>query len=55
MSVKNLATKYRPQTFEELTEQSEIKLILQNQVKNNNLKHVYLFCGGARNSERLNH
>lgn len=47
MNDVTLATKYRPQNFEDLVEQDEIKTILQNQVKNNNLKHAYLFCGGA--------
>ena len=42
-----LATKYRPQIFSDLVEQDEIKTILQNQVKSGNLKHAYLFCGGA--------
>ena len=47
MSELTLATKYRPRTFEDLTEQDEIKVIIQNQLKNNNIKHAYLFCGGA--------
>ena len=42
-----LAVKYRPRTFDDLVEQNEIKTILLNQVKSNNLKHAYLFCGGA--------
>lgn len=42
-----LATKYRPQTFDDLVEQDEIKIILQNQIKTGKLKHAYLFCGGA--------
>ena len=44
---QTLSVKYRPKTFEELVGQDEIKVILQNQIKNNALKHVYLFCGGA--------
>lgn len=47
MSKISLANKYRPQTFEELTEQESIKVILENQIRTNSLKHVYLFCGGA--------
>lgn len=47
MSKVSLANKYRPQTFEELTEQESIKVILENQIKTNSLKHAYLFCGGA--------
>lgn len=42
-----LATKYRPQKFEEIVEQDSIKIILENQVRTNNLKHAYLFCGSA--------
>ena len=43
----SLANKYRPRTFEDVSEQSSIKVILENQIKNNNIKHAYLFCGGA--------
>lgn len=43
----SLANKYRPKTFEDVSEQDSIKIILENQIKNNNLKHAYLFCGGA--------
>lgn len=42
-----LATKYRPMSFEDVTEQENIKIILQNQIKNNSIKNAYLFCGGA--------
>lgn len=44
-----LANKYRPTTFDEIVEQDSIKTILRNQIKSNNLKHAYLFCGSARN------
>ena len=44
----SLANKYRPKTFDDVSEQTEIKVILENQIKNNNIKHAYLFCGGAR-------
>lgn len=47
MSVKNLATKYRPRTFDDVSEQDSVKIILENQIRTNNIKHVYLFCGGA--------
>ena len=47
-SIMTLATKYRPQRFEDIVEQDSIKVILENQVKSNNLKHAYLFCGSAR-------
>lgn len=43
----SLANKYRPQKFEDITGQDSIKIILQNQIVNNNLKHAYLFCGSA--------
>ena len=42
-----LAGKYRPQCFEDIVEQDSIKAILENQIKTNNLKHAYLFCGSA--------
>ena len=44
---KALAIKYRPQKFEDLTEQSEVVTILTNQIETNTIKHGYLFCGGA--------
>lgn len=44
---KALAIKYRPQTFEDLTEQSAVVTILTNQIETNTIKHGYLFCGGA--------
>lgn len=44
---KALAIKYRPKTFEDLTEQSSIVTILENQIAKNEIKHGYLFCGGA--------
>ena len=42
-----LATKYRPSSFDEVVEQSEIKIILQNQLNNNDIRNAYLFVGGA--------
>lgn len=44
---KALAIKYRPQKFEDLTEQSAVVTILTNQIETNTIKHGYLFCGGA--------
>lgn len=44
---KSLAIKYRPQNFEDLTEQSAVVTILTNQIETNTIKHGYLFCGGA--------
>ena len=43
----SLANKYRPKTFEDVSEQDSIKVILENQIKTNDVKHAYLFCGGA--------
>ena len=44
---KALALKYRPKTFDDLTEQSSIVKILTNQVETNTIKHGYLFVGSA--------
>ena len=45
--MKALAVKYRPTTFDELTEQESIKVILREQLATNTIQHSYLFCGGA--------
>ena len=45
--MKSLAVKYRPTTFDDVVEQGPIKMILQQQLKTNTIKHAYLFCGGA--------
>lgn len=45
--MQTLAVKYRPKTWEDVTEQEEIKLILQQQLNTNEVKNAYLFCGGA--------
>lgn len=45
--VVNLASKYRPRTFEDVSEQDSVRIILENQIKTGNIKHAYLFCGGA--------
>ncbi|MGM9543533.1 MAG: DNA polymerase III subunit gamma/tau [Romboutsia timonensis] len=42
-----LANKYRPKTFEDVSEQGAIKTIIENQIKNSDLRNAYLFCGGA--------
>lgn len=47
MAVVSLAIKYRPKTFEDVTEQDGIKTILENQLKTGEVKNAYLFCGGA--------
>lgn len=43
----SLANKYRPTDFDSVSEQESVRIVLENQIKTNNLKHVYLFCGGA--------
>lgn len=42
-----LANKYRPKTFDDVSEQGAIKTIIENQINNNDLRNAYLFCGGA--------
>lgn len=42
-----LAIKYRPSSFDDLTEQESVVAILKNQIETNTIKHGYLFCGGA--------
>lgn len=43
----SLATKYRPQKLEDVVEQETIIKILQQQLKTNNIKNCYLFCGSS--------
>ena len=47
MAKQTLAVKYRPKIFEDVTEQGYIKDILKNQIKTDDIKNAYLFCGGA--------
>ena len=47
MSKVTLAVKYRPTSFNNVTEQDSIKIILQNQIDTDTFKHAYLFTGGA--------
>lgn len=47
MAEQSLAVRYRPQSFDELTEQSYIKIILENQIKTDSIKNAYLFTGPA--------
>lgn len=47
MSKQALALKYRPRTFEDLTEQDSIKKILSTQISTNTIKNGYLFTGPA--------
>lgn len=42
-----LALKYRPKTFDDVSEQGAVKAILQNQIDTNTIKHGYLFTGPA--------
>ena len=42
-----LAIKYRPKTFDDVTEQESIKVILEQQLSSDALQHCYLFVGGA--------
>ena len=44
---KALAIKYRPKTWEEVSEQSATKLILEQQLVSKEVKNAYLFCGPA--------
>jgi DNA polymerase-3 subunit gamma/tau len=42
-----LAIKYRPTTFDDVVEQSSIKIILKQQLESESIQHCYLFVGGA--------
>ena len=42
-----LAIKYRPKTFDDVTEQEGIKIILKQQLELDSVQHSYLFVGGA--------
>ena len=44
---KSLAIKYRPKTFDDVSEQDNIKIILKQQIETDTWKHAYLFCGSA--------
>ena len=47
MAKQALAVKYRPLSFEDLTEQTAIKDILENQIRTKTFQHGYLFTGPA--------
>lgn len=47
MAKEALAVKYRPKVFEDMTEQSAIKDILENQINTKTFQHGYLFTGPA--------
>lgn len=44
---KTLAVIYRPTTFKDVVEQDNIKAILLEQLKSDDVKNAYLFCGSA--------
>lgn len=46
-STMSLAVKYRPTMFDDVVEQESIKVILEQQLKSNSIRHAYLFTGGA--------
>lgn len=47
MATKALAIKYRPKTWNDVTEQNSTKIILQQQLEAGEVKNAYLFCGPA--------
>ena len=47
MAEQTLAVKYRPKTFDDVVEQVNIKIILEEQLKEGSIKNAYLFTGGA--------
>lgn len=47
MAEQSLAVKYRPKTFNEMTEQEYITIILKNQIEQDDIKNAYLFTGPA--------
>lgn len=47
MAKESLAVKYRPKAFDDMTEQTAIKDILENQIRTKTFQHGYLFTGPA--------
>lgn len=47
MASKALAIKYRPATWEDVTEQTSTTTILRQQLQSGEVKNAYLFCGPA--------
>ncbi|MBO6272768.1 AAA family ATPase [bacterium] len=47
MATKALAIKYRPETWNDVSEQNSTKIILQQQLESGEVKNAYLFCGPA--------
>ena len=50
---QTLAVKYRPASWEDLTEQEYIKTILENQIETNSIKNAYLFTRTCTAVEKL--
>lgn len=44
---RSLSTKYRPKVFNDIVGQEHVKLILEKQIKEDNLRSAYLFFGSA--------
>lgn len=44
---RNLSTKYRPEFFNDIVGQEHVKLILEKQIKEDNLRSAYLFVGSS--------
>ena len=47
MAKMSLSVRYRPESFNDMTEQGAIKDILENQIKTKTFQHGYLFTGPA--------
>ena len=47
MAEQSLAVKYRPKTFDDVSEQESVKKILKQQLASDTVKNAYLFVGGA--------
>lgn len=45
--MQSLAIKYRPKTWDDVTEQSSAVIILRQQLQSSEIKNAYLFCGPA--------
>ena len=45
--MQSLAIRYRPEVWSDVTEQTAVREILQNQIETNTIKHGYLFTGPA--------
>ncbi len=53
--MQSLSVKYRPKTWNDVTEQNYIKVILENQIKTNTVKNAYLltrFCTGREKQQQ---